>query len=257
MYRIGQNHCKFRPLNWLVLTILAASSINAVADELRIAVASNFAGALEQLSPVFQAATGHEIIVIPGSSGRLYAQIINGAPFDIFMSADAERPQSLADRKFGSVGIPETYAIGRLVLWSPNAVSKDEVMDQLLSGGFNHLSLANPRVAPYGAAAMEVLVNLQMANAVPVKKMVMGESITQAYQFVATGNADLGFVALAQLLEISPESYWLVPADMHSSIIQNLIVLRASLAASDFIDFMNTETARAIIAAAGYDLPHH
>jgi len=231
----------------------------ATAEEALVAVAANFAEVMERLESRFEAATGHTLTVTTGSTGKLYAQIVNGAPFDVLLAADRERPRRLADE---GLGVPETrvtYAIGRLTLWSPDPETIAEDGQQtLMAGKFNHLALANPKLAPYGAAARETLENLGLWPALR-DRIVQGENIGQTFAMVATGNAELGFVALSYVTSPRNEaagSRWEVPAALYTPIRQDAILLARAAdnaAARDFVAFLQEPETRGIIERFGYD----
>jgi molybdate transport system substrate-binding protein len=244
----------------LVLSLLltACFPLKAMAGEATIAVAANFAGTLERLQKNFEAAEGHKLIVVSGATGKLTAQIIEGAPFDVFLSADdkatkklLENGQALADTEF-------TYAIGTLVLFSadPQLIKGDGVT-VLKAGNFTKLAIANPKLAPYGVAAVTAMRMLGVANALK-DKIVMGENIAQAFQMVDTGNAQLGFVALSQVRGTpsgTKGSYWTVPQNLHEPVRQNAVLLTRAQdndAAKAFLEFLQGAQARELIEAAGY-----
>ncbi len=238
-----------------ILIVVIASLPVARADEVRVAVAANFAPVLLQLAEPFAAATGHRLLISGGSSGKLYAQIAQGAPFDVLLSADAERPRRLEAEGLALAGSRFTYARGRLALWSPKPGVVDDRGDVLRRGQFKRLALANPRIAPYGAAAQDVLQALSLWEALRAR-LVQGEDIGQTFQFVRTGNAELGFVAWAQVkAEGGTGSSWLVPETLHQPIEQQAVLLaraRDDQAARAFLDFLRGKPAREIIARAGY-----
>jgi molybdate transport system substrate-binding protein len=244
--------CRLLPL--LVAALLAAQSLSA--DELRVAVASNFRHAMDGLAERFETETGHEITVIVGSSGKHYAQIVNGAPFDAFFSADVDRPLRLEREQRIVPGTRFTFAMGKLVLWSPREGFVDPAGRILLTGAFDHLAIANPRLAPYGAAAREVLESLGLWGQLG-GKLVRGENIGQTFQFVASGNADLGFVSRAQL-ETPGRAFggsgWEPPRTLYSPIEQQAVLLRETAPGRAFLTFVQTEEARALIRAYGYDV---
>lgn len=238
-----------------VLAVLgAAAAASARAGTVHVAVATNFANTARELGEAFRAESGDEVVVSDGSTGRLYAQIVNGAPFEVFLSADAERASRLVAEGHAVEGTRFTYALGQLVLWSPDP---QRVKDAgALHGEFAHLAIANPELAPYGAAARETLTKLGLWEALQ-PRLVRGEDVGQAYQFVATGHAELGFVARSQLIGAGG-SRWLVPADHHAPLEQQAVLLergRGDDAARAFLRFLRGEAARARIAAAGYGLP--
>ncbi len=227
-----------------------------VAAEATVAVATNFSDAMKRLAPSFESASGHRLTLVLGSSGKLAAQIQHGAPFDVFLSADTERPAALqaaglaAETRF-------TYALGRIVLWSPDPLAFDDGPAYLAAGRFRHLAIANPRLAPYGAAARETLQHLGLWRSLR-DRIVRTENIGQAYAFIASGAADTGFVASAQLTADRPGSRWLVPREWHTPIRQDaLLLLRAAdnLAARAFLEYLQSDAAHTVMEALGYDLP--
>jgi molybdate transport system substrate-binding protein len=232
--------------------ILAAGRVQA--DTALIAVAANFAKPAERLIQAFAAESGHEIEVSAGSTGTLAAQIRNGAPFTLLLSADERRPEELEAEGLAVAGSRLTYAVGKLVLWGPDP--RWVVLDptaSLTNPQLTHLAIANPEVAPYGRAAQEALTALGVWDAVQAK-LVRGEDVAQAYQFVASGNAELGFLALSQVLDQSG-SRWEVPQDLYVPIRQQAVLLKpgeGSAAAKAFLDYLRSEPAREIIRAAGY-----
>jgi len=238
----------------LLLVLLA--SANAVAGPLYVAVATNFAPTCRAIADAFSAATQHEVVISDGSSGKLFAQIENGAPFEVFLAADAERPRKLEEGRHAVAGSRFAYALGRLALWSAR---EDFVRDESVLRGdaFQHLAIANPELAPYGAAARDVLQRLGVwERAGP--KLVRGEDVGQTFQFVSTGNAELGFVALSQLTPDRGGSRWLVPAGLHAPIEQQAVLLtpgRDDPAARAFLDFLKGAAARDLIERAGYGIP--
>lgn len=231
-------------------------SFNLSADEIRVAVASNFTGAIKALSKTFEEKTEHKVILIFGATGRHYAQIINGAPFDAFFAADSKRPELL--EKEGLI-IPNsrfTYALGKLVLWSPKDKYVDTKGKVLEQADFYHIAIANPKLAPYGKAAQEVLKGRQQWK--PLKpKMVRGENIAQTFQFVKSGNVELGFVALSQiknLIKNEQGSLWSIPESLYTPITQQAVLLNNKLAAKSFLDFVKAEEGQGIISAFGYGI---
>ncbi len=229
---------------------------------LRIAVASNFVQPMQALVAAFQEqrnSASAKIQVIGGSTGKQYAQIKHGAPFDLFFAADAERPQLLEQDGLTITDSRRVYAIGHLVLWGPSMQNDADAMDLLSADTFQHLAIANPKLAPYGRAAQEVLVSMQQWEQLQ-PRLVRGENIAQCYQFVASGNAQLGFVAASQLVdEVRNEQmsgfFWPVPAEMHSPIKQECVLLRDSAPARAFMQFMQSDIARGIIRDHGYTVP--
>jgi molybdate transport system substrate-binding protein len=230
----------------------------AWADETLIAVATNFAEVMEALTPKFAAASGHTLRFSSGSTGKLYAQIRNGAPFDVLLAADQRRPKLLEASPQGVAGSRFTYAIGRLTLWSEKAgrIGPDGAAT-LKAGDFKHLSLANPKLAPYGLAARQTLTALGLWDTLQ-GKIVLGENIGQAFSQVATGNAELGFVALSAVM--SPRnkragSRWDVPVNLYQPIRQDAVLLTHgadNAAARVFLDYIKSAEARKVVAAFGY-----
>ena len=245
-----------RLLFWLAL-LLAGWGSPVPGDEIQVAVASNFALAARQLAARFEKETGHQVKLSFGSTGKQYAQILHGAPFHAWFAADAYRPMRLEEA--GRI-VPDsrfTYARGRLVLWSPQPGLVDDEGEVLRRGDFRHLALANPRLAPYGLAARQALEKLGLWQILQ-NRLVRGENIGQTYQFVQTGNAELGFVAASQVLGRSRTekgSFWLLPADLHGPIEQQAVLLRDEEAARAFLAFAASEAGRAIIRANGYEVP--
>lgn len=241
--------------------LFVAASVQA--DELNVAVAANFVGTLKQLAPLFQQAHGHSLVVSPGSSGQLYAQIQHGAPYDVLLSADAERARKLEDEGLGVRGSRFTYAQGKLVLWSPKAGAVDAHASLLKQPDPPFVAIADPATAPYGAAAEKVLAALQLLSQLrAAKKLVLGESVAQAYQFAASGHAACAFVALSQVQAPDgkvPGSYWLVPPSLYGGLDQDAVLLSASKkapVARQFLAWLRTDAkALAVIRAAGYGVP--
>ena len=235
----------------------------AQAEQVRVAVAANFATPMKQLAAQFQTETGHQAVLSVGASGKLYAQIKSGAPFDVLLSADTETPARLVQEGVAVAASRFTYATGRLVLWSAQPGLVDGKGEVLKTGQFKHLALAAPQLAPYGAAAVQTLTQLGVLARVS-PRWVQGESIGQTYSFVATGNAELGFVALSQVYAngvnavISSGSAWVVPETLHSPLHQDAVLLtraRGNAGAAALLAFLKTEKARAAIRAFGYDTP--
>jgi len=242
-----------------VLCVLLAAASPSFAGETKVAVAANFAEPAKAIAARFKARTGHEATLSFGSSGQFYTQIANGAPYEVFLSADRERPEKAEAEGLGVAGSRFTYAIGRLVLWSPQAGLVDERGEVLKRGGFSHLAVASPKTAPYGAAAVAVLQRLGLAEAL-AGKLVTGENIAQTYQFVASGNAELGFVALSQVWtegRLAGGSAWRVPPDLHEPLRQDAVILAAGRdkpAARALADYLRGAKAVAIIKSYGYEL---
>lgn len=227
------------------------------AGEVQVAVAANFAVPLERIGAGFTAATGHTLKVSAGATGKFYSQVLAGAPFEVLLAADDETPRKLIDADQGVAGSAFTYAIGRLVLWSAQPGLVDDQGAVLASGRFKFLAIANPKVAPYGAAAMDVLKARGLTDAV-TPRLVTAESIAQAFQFVSTGNAELGFVALSQVAAPGKPvagSYWLVPNTLHGDIRQDAVLLKAGQnnpAATALMAYLKGPAAREVIRSFGY-----
>lgn len=243
-----------------VLALLAPFASGALhAEEVIVAVAANFSAPVQKIAAAFATTTGHKATVVVGSTGKLYAQIKNGAPFQVLLSADDEAPRRLGKEGSAVAASQFTYATGRLVLWSRQAGVVDDKGEVLRGGRFDHLALADPKLAPYGAAAVEVMTKLGLAASLQ-PKLVQGESIGQAYQFAVTGNAALGFVALSQVMvdgKIAQGSAWVVPAAMHSPLRQDAIVLNTGkdkAAATAFMAFLRSDAAKAVIRSFGYEV---
>jgi molybdate transport system substrate-binding protein len=246
-------------LHWLrslALVGVAWSGVGAAA-EVQVAVAANFAGPLARIGADFQAATGHVLAVSAGATGKFRAQIAAGAPFEVLLAADELTPNQLIADGNAVAGSNFTYAIGRLVLWSAQPGYVDDRGAVLASGTFAHLAIANPKVAPYGRAALEVLAARGLAERL-APTLVTGESIAQAHQFVASGNAELGFVALSQVAVPGKPvagSFWMVPPSLYGEIRQDAVLLRAGEghpAAAALLAYLKTDAARAVIKAYGY-----
>lgn len=237
----------------LALAWSAPSATPSRAAEIRVAVAANFAQAAGEVADAFTAETGHAIVLSFGSTGQLYAQITQAAPFDLFLAADQARPKQLVADGLAIAESRFTYAVGRLVLWSaePGVVTGEET---LRGGAFESLAIADPAAAPYGAAAIETLDALGLTAALR-PRLVTGANIAQTFQFVETGNAELGFVALAQLARTHTGSRWIVPESLYGPIRQDAVLLtaaRESKPARAFLDFLAGEAGRAIIESHGY-----
>lgn len=240
-----------------LLTALALASL-ARAGEVQVAVAANFTAPMQKIAAEFERDTGHKAVLAYGASGKFYAQIVNGAPFELLLSADGETPARLEKESLAVPGTRFTYATGRLVLWSAKEGYVDAAGAVLKSGDYRHIAIANPKTAPYGAAAMEVLRRLDLLERVR-PKFVQGENIAQTQQFVSTGNAQLGFLALSQVLRdgrIASGSGWIVPASLHAPIRQDAVVLargRANPAAKALADYLRSDRAKDIIRSFGYE----
>lgn len=229
------------------------------AEEISVAVAANFIAPMKIIAKDFESDTGHRVILSSGSTGAFYAQIKNGAPFQILLAADDETPIKIEKDGLGVKGSRFTYAIGKLVLWSKQANFVDANGEILKSNQFDRLAIANPKTAPYGQATIEALEKLNLLNAVS-PKFVQGDSIAQTYQFVATQNAQLGFVALSQVIrdgKMIEGSAWIVPSSLYSQILQDAILLekgRSNQAAIALLKFLKGEKAKSVIRSFGYEL---
>jgi molybdate transport system substrate-binding protein len=241
-----------------VLLLIAASAQCHAATTL-VAVASNFTKPMTEIAAAFEKATDHSANLSFGSSGKFVSQIENGGPFEVFLSADSSNPAKLEKSGLAVAGSQFTYAIGKLVLWSAIPGLIDGQGEILSKGGFKHLALADPKLAPYGAAAMEAMKNLNVLDKLQ-PLFVQGENIAQTYQFITTGNAELGFIALSQVFEngkIAKGSAWIVPNNLYSPILQDAILLKKGAenpAAPALLKFLKTPEAQAIIQKYGYDL---
>ena len=246
-----------RRFSLLLLALMGAAS-QAQADDVSVAVAANFTAPMQQIAAAFEKETGHKVLASYGSTGKFYAQIKNGAPFELLLAADNETPAKLIKENAAVAGSQYTYAIGKLVLWSAKSAVVDAKGEVLKKGGFDHLALANPKLAPYGAAGVEVMKALGAYDALQ-PKIVSAENITQAYQFVNSGNALLGFVALSQVLKDGKidGSAWLVPAHLYAPIRQDVVVLekgRGKPAAQALANYLKGDKAKAVIKSFGYGL---
>lgn len=234
-------------------------SASAFAEEVQVAVAANFTAPMKAIAADFEKVTGHKTVLSFGSTGKFYSQITNGAPFEVFLAANDETPIKLEKENGIVAGSRFTYAIGKLVLWSAKPDFVDAKGEILKKGSFDHIALANPKLAPYGAAAVETMNKLGVQEKLQ-PKFVQGDSIGQAFSFVSTGNAELGFVALSQVYEggkIKSGSAWIVPGNLHNAIRQDAVILskgKDNKAASALIDYLKSEPAKAVIRSFGYDL---
>lgn len=241
-------------------SLLAVFAVGAVqADEVQVAVAANFTAPVQAIAADFEKDTGHKLVAAYGATGQFYTQIKNGAPFEVFLSADDTTPEKLEKEGDTVKGSRFTYAIGTLALWSAKEGYVDAKGEVLKKNEYQHLSLANPKAAPYGLAATQVLEKLKLTEATKAR-IVEGQNITQAYQFVSTGNAELGFVALSQIYKdgkVSSGSAWIVPADMHDPIKQDAVILnkgKDNAAAKALVEYLKGPKAAAVIKSYGYQL---
>lgn len=248
------------PMNFLRLSalIILVTFNPAHADEVRVAVAANFAAPMQAIAAVLEKTTGHKATLVTGATGKLYAQIKNGAPFDVFLAADNVTPEKLEKDGLTVPGSRFTYARGKLVLWSANPALVDAQGQVLKTVDFRKIAMAQPKVAPYGAAAMQAITALGLTERL-TPRLVLGESLGQTYSFVSTGNAELGFVALSQVLEggkLKSGSLWAVPASLYQPIVQDAVVLvRGSNnpAAAALVALLKSDNIKALIRSYGYE----
>ena len=247
----------FKSIAKALIFSLLLSVATVKAAEVKVAVAANFTAPMKVIAEAFERDTGHKAVLSFGATGQFYAQIKNGAPFEILLSADDETPLKLEKEALGVTGSRFTYAIGKLVLWSKNPQLVDNKGDVLKTNSFEKIALANPKLAPYGAAAMQTLQKLGLASTL-APKIVEGSNISQTYQFVASGNATLGFVALSQVYEngrLKEGSAWFVPAHMHDPIKQDAILLKQAKgnpAAEALLKYLRSDKVKNMIVAYGY-----
>jgi len=243
----------------LTALALLAGAYAAQAETVQVAVAANFTAPMKVIAEAFAQDTGHKAEAAYGSTGKFYAQITNGAPFQVFLAADDTTPAKLEDEDMTLPGTRFTYATGTLVLWSADPALIKDGARVLGRNQFRKLAIANPKTAPYGTAAVEVMKALQVDQML-APKLVQGENIAQTYQFVSTGNAELGFVALSQVFkdgQITEGSAWIVPAEMHEPIRQDAVILKTgegNAAASAFMDYLKSDKVKAIIRSFGYEI---
>ncbi|ANJ56566.1 molybdate ABC transporter substrate-binding protein [Pseudomonas silesiensis] len=243
----------------LASLIAAFAFGSAQADEVQVAVAANFTAPIQAIATAFEKDTGHKLVTSFGATGQFYTQIKNGAPFEVFLSADDTTPKKLETEGDTLKGSRFTYAIGTLALWSAKEGYVDAKGNVLSDTHYQHLSIANPKTAPYGLAATQVLAKLGLTDKVKAK-IVEGQNISQAYQFVSTGNAELGFVALSQIYKdgkVTGGSAWIVPAEMHDPIKQDAVILnkgKDNPAAKALVDYLKGPKAAAVIKSYGYQL---
>ena len=245
---------------FLAATLAGAVSLlvggSALAAETKVAVAANFTEPAKEIAAKFEAKTGDKVVLSFGSSGQFYTQIANGAPYEIFLSADSERPTKAEAEGLAVAGTRFTYATGRLVLWSKTPGLIDAKGAVLAKGGFEKLAIADPKAAPYGLAAVETLTKLKLYDTLK-PKIVTGSSITQAFQYVQTGAAELGFVALSQVINAQGGSRWVVPTADHTAIDQQAVLLKTgadSATAKAFLRYLKSKDAKAIIKRYGYEV---
>jgi len=258
---IGRCMMMIRIYTFALMFFFSVCVTTAAAEEVRVAVATNFLATLKEIITNFQADTGHTVVVSSGSSGKLYAQIKNGAPFDVLFSADVTRPQLLEEEGLAVKGSRFVYAVGRLTLWSPDSSVLHADAQRVLSArDFEHLAIANPKTAPYGRAAEQTLSKLGLWESLK-DRIVQGENIGQTFQFVFSKNAQLGFVALSQVLDPKINgsgSRWDVPISFHDPLDQEAVLLvtgKKNAVAQAFLDFVQGAKSLAIIERFGYGLP--
>ena len=243
-----------------LVVALSLASLGLRAEEVQVAVAANFTAPMQQIAAQFEKDTGYKALLSFGATGKFYAQISNGAPFEILLAADDETPAKLEKEGLGVAGSRFTYAIGKLVLWSANPDLVDAAGAVLKTGSFKHIALANPKTAPYGTAAMEAMSKLGVLQSLQ-SRFVQGESISQTQQFVYSGNAELGFVALSQVFKdgkLTSGSMWAVPANLYAPILQDAVLLdkgKGKPAPAALMAYLKGEKAKAIIKSYGYELP--
>lgn len=236
----------------IVMIVLLARPV--MADTVNLAVASNFIKPVRELANVFEAQTGHEIKIISGSTGKHFAQIQNGAPYHVFLSADHETPQRLIDSGLAESQASFTYAIGRLALWGPGLNLKSDGVNVLKTTRYRYLSIANPKLAPYGKSSLQVVEKYGLYGSLKAK-IVRGENINQAFRYVSSGNAELGFVAYSQVINEPIASLWLPDINAYDPIRQDGLVIRKTEASVQFAQFLQSEIAHKIILNYGYYLP--
>ena len=249
---------RFAPV--CLTSLLAVFATGAAqADEVQVAVAANFTAPIQAIAADFEKDTGHKLVAAYGATGQFYTQIKNGAPFEVFLSADDTTPEKLEREGDTVKGSRFTYAAGTLALWSAKDGYVDSKGEVLKKNEYQHLSIANPKTAPYGLAATQVLEKLKLTEATKTK-IVEGQNITQAYQFVSTGNAELGFVALSQIYKegkVTSGSAWIVPASLHDPIKQDAVILskgKDNAAAKALVEYLKGPKAAAVIKSYGYQL---
>ena len=242
-----------------LLYILAFPILATVlhADEINIAVAADFAPTAAKIIEIFEKETDHKIHIVTASTTKLSAQIQNGSPMSAFLAADKEHPKMLEEKGIAIKHSRFTYAIGHIYLWSQNPTLIDKQGDVLNKGDFKHLAIANPIFAPYGKAAQEALTNLHVWEKLQ-GKLVIGESVAQAFQFVKSGNAQLGIIASSYLVEPGkkiPGSFWVIPQDDYNPLVQQAVLLEKNPVAEEFLKFLKSSQAQLIIEGHGYSTP--
>ncbi|MFT5082359.1 MAG: molybdate transport system substrate-binding protein [Lentisphaeria bacterium] len=237
-------------LFYVITLLLCLQTAFAYSERLRIAVAANFSQTAQKIARQFERETGAKLVIVAGSTGKLFAQLIQGAPFDVFLAADQKRPSQLSSKNKQVSTF--TYALGRLVYWAPNSIVS--ALDSLCDNKVHRIALANPKVAPYGRAAEEVLNRLQQNKKCKLKR-VYGESVSQAYQYVASGNVDGGFISLAQAIQMNNKNIISVPEGWYASIVQDGALINAkSELAHEFVNYMYSAPIKKLIQNDGYEL---
>lgn len=250
---------KFFVKNGVLSAVLLTCSVATLAGEAHLAVAANFAEPIKAVAAVLEKTTGHTLKVTLGATGKLYAQIKNGAPFDVLLAANTATPAALEKDGLAKPGSQFTYATGKLVLWSADAAKVDAKGEVLKGGNFRKVAYANPKTAPYGEAAVQAMDKMGLTAAL-TSKLVQGESIGQTYNFVHTGNAEIGFVAMSQVLEggkLKGGSMWVVPQSLYSPIRQDAVMLRHSAnnpAALALVKLLQSPNIKDLIRSYGYDI---
>ncbi len=260
--------CRGR-IRWLLAAVLVlgsplaplATTVASAEEPVRVAVASNFVAAMRDVATAFTAATGNDVTLSAASTGKLFAQISNGAPFDVFFAADTARPQQLASSGHAVSGSRFTYALGELVLWSADRDLHDhDCRAALVEDARGKVAIANPRTAPYGSAAEQALIAMGVLESLR-PRLVVGENVAQTLQFAASGNARFAFISAAQLrgdLVAATGCRWAVPADLHKPVEQQVVLLNRAdrdAAARALLTFVQSDAGRVIIAGHGYTLP--
>lgn len=249
-------------MKFVTLIVALSFSASTLADVVQVAVAANFTAPMKQIAADFEKRTGHKAVLAYGATGKFYAQIQNGAPFEVLLSADDETPTKLAKENAAVAATQFTYAKGKIVLWSAKAALVDQEVnggEMLKRGGFDHIALTNPKLAPYGMAAVETMKALGV-HAALAPKFVSGENLAQTYQFIKSGNALLGFISLSQVMKdgkIIEGSAWVVPTHLYPPLKQDAIVLNKGKhkpAAAALMQYLQSDQARAIIQSYGYAL---
>jgi len=254
-YAPTRRHLQFASLALLAAAVLATPALARDAKEAKVAVAANFTAPSKEIAAAFEKAKGHRIVLSFGSTGQLYTQITQAAPFDVFLAADQKTPRKAVDEGRAVPDSRFTYAVGKLVLFSK---SKDLVTGEatLKDGKFQKIAIANPVTAPYGTAAVAAMKALGVYDALS-SKIVQGNNIAQTFQFIDTGNAELGFVALSQVIKVEAGSRWIVPGKLHDVIAQDAVLLKTgaeNAAAREFLAFLKGPEARAVIEKYGYGI---